>query len=92
MATRPPNAVRNFFLEAEIDTKREDRIRRLRGGPRTYKGGMRITLHQRNEGRTEPVLKIICRVGPSGGLQIAVVPLVGPSRNVEVLTTPLTER
>ena len=92
MKTRPPIVVRNFFLEAEIDTESEERIRRLRGGPRTDKGEMRITLHQRKAGRPEPVLKILCRVGPPGWLRIAVTPLVGPSRNVEILTTPLTER
>ena len=92
METRRKRAVRNFFLEAEIDTKMEGKTRRLRGGPRPSHAGMRVTFHQRSAGQSEPVLNIICRVDSLGRLQIAVVPLVGPSRFVEVLTTPRTER
>ena len=48
--------VRPIYVEADIDGRQST----LRGGPRSKKGGMEVTLLQRNEGDIEKVVDIIC--------------------------------
>lgn len=50
-------AVRNFYLEAEIDGRKTD----LHGGPQNKKGGMKVELYQRNKGEILHVATITCR-------------------------------
>lgn len=50
-------AVRNFFVDAEIDGRETD----LGGGPRSKTGGMDVTVYQRNEGQIETAVKVRCR-------------------------------
>ena len=49
-------AVRNFWLEAEIDGRKSE----LRGGPANKAGGMEVTLYQRNDGGIETAVRLIC--------------------------------
>jgi len=52
-----PRNVRNFWLEAEIDGRKDP----LKGGPRQSDGGMIIRLYQRHRGHPFQVLEISCR-------------------------------
>lgn len=49
-------AVRNFYLEANID----GRATKLGGGPKAKDGGMRVHLYQRDEGSITEALEIEC--------------------------------
>lgn len=49
-------AVRNFYLEAEIDGRKTG----LHGGPQGKKGGMQIHLYQRDKGQIKEVASIWC--------------------------------
>ena len=50
-------AVRNFWVEADID----GRSTMLGGGPRAKDGGMDITIYQRDEGGIKQAFTIHCR-------------------------------
>lgn len=50
-------AVRNFWLDADID----GRATMLGGGPRSKDGGMDITVYQRNEGGILTAFRFRCR-------------------------------
>ncbi len=50
-------AVRNFYVEADIDGRKT----MLGGGPRAENGGMDVTIYQRNEGRIMTAIRISCR-------------------------------
>ena len=47
-------AVRNFWVDAEIDGRETD----LGGGPRSKTGGMDVTVYQRKEGQIETAVKV----------------------------------
>ena len=49
-------AVRNFYIEADIDGYKT----LLKGGPRGKSDGMTVTLYQRNKGEIVTALKIEC--------------------------------
>ena len=49
-------AVRNFWIEADIDGKETI----LKGGPRSKTGGMRIVVNQRDNGQIKEALRIYC--------------------------------
>lgn len=49
-------AVRNFWVEADIDGYKT----KLKGGPRNKNGGMKITLYQRREGEIVEAVSIYC--------------------------------
>lgn len=51
-------AVRNFYVEADIDGRQTT----LGGGPRDKEGEMTVHIHQREEGvAISDVVKIVCR-------------------------------
>lgn len=54
-------AVRNFWIEADID----DRASTLAGGPRSRHGGMTVKIYQRDNGAgtSKPVIKLNCWEG-----------------------------
>ena len=56
MAEKSPRNVRNFWLEVEVDGRKE----KIACGPVNKQGGMRLVLHQRNKGKVERVLTINC--------------------------------
>lgn len=49
-------AVRNFWIEAEIDGRQTA----LAGGPRSKDGGMTVTIYQRDKGGITEAVNIIC--------------------------------
>ena len=49
-------AVRNFWIEANIDGRNTD----LSGGPRNKEGGMNIHVYQRNDGSIEDAVTLSC--------------------------------
>ena len=49
-------AVRNFYVEANIDGRETT----LGGGPRAKEGDMTVHIYQRDEGEISEVLKIDC--------------------------------
>ena len=50
-------AVRNFYVEADIDGRQT----MLGGGPRNSEGGMTVCLYQRVDGGISDPVKIVCR-------------------------------
>lgn len=50
-------AVRNFYVEADID----GRETMLGGGPRSKDGGMKVCIYQRVDGAISDPVKIICK-------------------------------
>ena len=49
-------AVRNFWVEAEIDGRQTE----LKGGPVNKHGGLELNLYQRNNGGIDHPIKILC--------------------------------
>lgn len=50
-------AVRNFWIEADID----GRATMLAGGPRGKRDGMNVTIYQRDDGGIKTAVRIFCR-------------------------------
>lgn len=50
-------AVRNFWIEADID----GRATMLAGGPRGKRDGMDVTIYQRDDGSIKTAVKVFCR-------------------------------
>lgn len=61
-------AVRNFWVNAEIDGQKTE----LSGGPRSKDGGMYIELMMRNDGGIVNVLRITCSAYEDGELRVRV--------------------
>ena len=76
--------IRNFWIDCEI----AGRESHLEGGPRAKDGWMDIDLYQRQNGggKTEPVLKIMCR---AYGNQLHTVI---KNHNGDIIDTIVTER
>lgn len=66
-------AVRNFYIDAEIDGRRTD----LGGGPASKEGGMTVHITQRNDGSIETAYKISCWVDRDGMLVTRVCDKTG---------------
>lgn len=60
-------AVRNFYVEANIDGRKT----RLGGGPRCKDGEMSLCITQRNTGGIDTALRINCYVNSEGNLVTA---------------------
>lgn len=67
-----PRVVRNFWLRGEVD----GRLSRVSGGPRARDGGLRLTLYQRDRGKIETALKVLCFASSDGTLRIEVEPVL----------------
>lgn len=74
-------AVRNFWVNAEIDGQKTE----LSGGPRSKDGGMFINLNMRVNGRPVSVLHVTCAVNDDGTLRARIhTPYLPEHVNVEV--------
>lgn len=62
-------AVRNFWIEADIDGRKTT----LAGGPKGKDGNMHITIYQRSEGGIVEAVNINCISFFSGELQTTVL-------------------
>ena len=67
-----PRTVRNFWIDADIDGRRN----LLAGGPKGKEGGMSLTLYQRSQGSVVAALTLSCLCGSGGELSVEVVPLL----------------
>ena len=56
MAEKTPRNVRNFWLEVEVDGRKE----KIACGPVNKQGGLTLTLKQRNKGKIDEVMTIDC--------------------------------
>ena len=65
-------AVRNFWIEADIDGRQTV----LAGGPRSKDGGMTITIYQRKDGGITEAVKIRCEAR-GDELRTEIVPTDG---------------
>lgn len=74
-------AVRNFYIEADIDGRQT----MLGGGPRAKDGGMDVTIYQRDEGGIKRVLTVTCRV--RGDKLVTWVDVDGDDTHTEVIET-----
>lgn len=61
-------AIRNFWVEADIDGRQTT----LAGGPRGKTSGMEVTLYQREEGSIATAIRIACRALSDGKLATTV--------------------
>lgn len=61
-------ALRNFYVEVEIDGRKTD----LAGGPQAKDGGMYITLYQRDNGSKLKAVTINCWADENGKLHTIV--------------------
>ena len=62
-------AVRNFWVEADIDGRQT----MLSGGPRSKDGGMDVTVYQRDEGQIKTAVEIKCFISRKTGKLVTVV-------------------
>jgi len=46
--------MRNFYMEGDVDGRKTP----FTGGPKTKDGGMLVTMHMRNNGRSEPAVRV----------------------------------
>jgi len=63
-----PRNVRNFWIDANIDGRKE----RLTGGPRRKDGGFALEVSVRSEGDSQRALCIVGRQTNDGELQICI--------------------
>ena len=63
-----PRAVRNFWIEAEIDS----REKKLEGGPRGLDGGFNMTIYVREHNSVSRAIEIRGMAYPSGRLMLHV--------------------
>ena len=61
-------AMRNFWLEADVDGRQTT----LEGGPRAGNGGMDVTIRQRDKGKSVVAMRISCRRRDDGLLVTCV--------------------
>ena len=61
-------AIRNFWVEADIDGRQT----MLASGPRGKTSGMEVTLYQREDGGIATAVRIVCRALSDGKLATTV--------------------
>ena len=63
-----PRIVRNFWVDVDVDGRQT----MIGTGPKGYRGGLKLTLYQRNEGSVDKALAIDCYWGSDGQLHTLV--------------------
>ena len=68
MANYNPQAVRNFWIETEVDGKQE----RLASGPKAKDGGFETTVYVRDHGQVTNALTMRGEANPDGTLTVRI--------------------